>query len=152
MSVNSPVRVLIVDDHPQVRRTLSSILDSHADVEVVGEAGTGKEAVLLAEQLEPTVILMDIYIPALDGIAATRMITSKYPHIVVIGLSGNVQEYLVDAIVKAGGFGLFQKDEAVGALYEFIKRAIAAKPMRPEERTGVRLRHHILDKRLAKEP
>lgn len=136
MSANNPIRVLIVDDHPEARRTLSSILNSHADVQVVGEAATGDEAVLQADALQPTVILMDIYIPALDGIAATRTITSRFPHMVVIGLSGNVQEYLIDAIRKAGGLGLFQKDEAVGELYEFIKRAIALKASWQEDRTS----------------
>ena len=127
MSATNPIRVLVVDDHPEVRRTLASVLRPHPDVEVVGEAATGEEAILRAEQLQPTVVLMDIHIPALDGIAATRVITSRCPPIVVIGLSGHVQDYLQYAIVKAGGFGLFQKDEAVAGLYEFIKQALASK-------------------------
>ena len=125
MSTSNPIRVVIVDDHSEVRRTLISVLRAHSDVEVVGEAATGEEAILRAEQLQPTILLMDINIPALDGIAATRVITSRWPHIVVIGLSGHVQEYLRYAIVKAGAFGLFQKDEAVGELYTFIRQALA---------------------------
>ena len=127
MSATNPIRVLIVDDHPEVRRTLTSVLRAHADVEIVGEAATGEEAILRTEQLQPTVVLMDINIPALDGIAATRVITSKSPEIVVIGLSGHVQDYMRYAIIKAGGFGLFQKDEAVGNLYSFIRQALASK-------------------------
>lgn len=133
MSTSNPIRVVIVDDHPEVRRTLISVLRAHSDVEVVGEAATGEEAILRAEQLQPTILLMDINIPALDGIAATRVITSRWPHIVVIGLSGHVQEYLRYAIVKAGAFGLFQKDEAVGELYTFIRQALASK--RPGQTT-----------------
>jgi|SRR5690242_11150548 len=151
MSANNPVRVLIVDDHPEVRRTLISVLHSHADVQVVGEASTGDEAVVRAEELQPTVILMDIHIPALDGIAATRIIASRFPHIVVIGLSGNVQAYLIDAIRKAGGFGLFQKDEAVGELYEFIKRAIALKPSRQEDSTSPWPQQHCLNSELGRD-
>jgi DNA-binding NarL/FixJ family response regulator len=136
MSTHHFIRVVIVDDHPEVRRTLISILKSHSDVQVVGEASTGVEAIARAEELQPTVILMDINIPALDGIAATRVITSKFPEIAIIGLSGTVQDYLLYAIVKAGGFGLFQKDEAVGKLYDFIRRAIASKqPRQEDERT-----------------
>ncbi len=127
MSATNIIRVLTVDDHPEVRRTLTSVLRAHSDVEVVGEAATGEEAILRAEQLQPTVVLMDINVPALDGIAATRVITSKFPEMVVIGLSGHVQDYLRYAIIKAGGFGLFQKDEAVGNLYSFIRQALASK-------------------------
>lgn len=138
MNANTPVRVLVVDDHPEVRRTMIAILRSHPDVQVVGEASSGDEAIECAEQLKPTVVLMDIHIPALDGIAATRVITSRFPQIAVIGLSGIVEDYLVHAILQAGGIGLFPKEDAVRELYQYIKQATAVKQSQRQENTSWR--------------
>jgi DNA-binding NarL/FixJ family response regulator len=81
------MRVLIVDDHDAVRRSLSQALREEPDMEVVGEASNGEEATQLAEQLNPDVVLMDIAMPRIDGIEATRRITRDKPQIRIIGLS-----------------------------------------------------------------
>jgi PAS domain S-box-containing protein len=82
-------RVLLVDDHAMVRQGLRSVLESYQDVAIVGEACNGEEAIAFVERLQPTVVLMDINMPKMNGIEATTEITSRYPAIVVIGLSVN---------------------------------------------------------------
>jgi YesN/AraC family two-component response regulator len=74
-------RVLLVDDESLVRRTLKQILTSYPDMELVGEAATGYEAVAAVESLQPDIVVMDIRMPGLDGIAAARQIRDKYPHV-----------------------------------------------------------------------
>ena len=80
------MRVLVVDDHLMVRQGLKAILNAYADIELVGEAGNGEEAVRLVDQLRPAVVVMDLNLPMLDGIEATRQIKSRYPETIVIGL------------------------------------------------------------------
>ena len=80
-------RVLLVDDESLVRRILKQILASYQDMELVGEAANGEEAIAAVGRLQPDIVLMDIRMPALDGIAAAREIRLKYPHVKIIGLS-----------------------------------------------------------------
>jgi DNA-binding NarL/FixJ family response regulator len=81
------IRVLLADDHATIRRGLAKLLDSEADMEVVGQASNGAEAIELAKQMQPQVILMDVSMPVMDGIEATRIITTEIPNVRVIGLS-----------------------------------------------------------------
>jgi len=93
---------------------------------VVGEAGNGEEAVLSAAKQQPSVIVMDIGMPTLDGIGATRLIKTQYPQMAVVGLSVNAPSYHVDAMLKAGAFEVLTKEKAVDELYGAIQRATAA--------------------------
>lgn len=119
-----PLNVLIVDDHPMVRQGLRTMLESYDDVKVIGEAQDGLEAVRLAEQLLPGIVVMDINMPNMNGIQATREITSRHPNIIVIGLSVNTGEYHQHAMTSAGAAMLLTKEEAVEKLYEAISETI----------------------------
>jgi DNA-binding NarL/FixJ family response regulator len=93
---------------------------------VVGEAGNGEEAISSVAKVRPTIVVMDIGMPSLDGIAATRLIKTQYPQTAVLGLSANAPTYHVDAMMKAGAFEVITKEKAVDELYSAIQRATAA--------------------------
>ena len=102
MATAQKIRVLIVDDHVMVRQGLRAVLQSYPNIDVVGEAGNGEEALSSVAKLQPTIVVMDISMPSIDGIAATRLIKTQYPQIAVLGLSVNAPSYHVDAMLKAG--------------------------------------------------
>ena len=116
----SRVRVLLVDDHIMVRQGLRSVLDAYADVELVGEAGNGEEAIQMVEQLRPAIVVMDISMPKMNGIEATEYIKSRYPETFVIGLSVNAAKENEEAMKRAGASLLLTKEAAVEELYEVI--------------------------------
>jgi DNA-binding NarL/FixJ family response regulator len=126
MTAAQKIRVLIVDDHAMVRQGLRAVLQSYPNIEVVGEAANGEVGVACVQKLQPAVIVMDIGMPNLDGIGATRLIKIQYPQIAVVGLSVNAPSFHVDAMLKAGAFEVLTKDKAVDELYSAIQRAIAA--------------------------
>lgn len=126
MTAAQKIRVLIVDDHAMVRQGLRAVLQSYPNIEVVGEAANGEEGVACVQKLQPAVIVMDIGMPNLDGIGATRLIKIQYPQIAVVGLSVNAPSFHVDAMLKSGAFEVLTKDKAVDELYSAIQRAIAA--------------------------
>ena len=113
-------RVLLVEDHAMVRQGLRAILDTFEDVTVVGEAANGEEAVSVVSEVRPDVILMDINMPKMDGIEATRRITAAYPSGVVIGVSVNDSQPMIDAMKKAGAAGFITKDAAAEQLHDTI--------------------------------
>jgi DNA-binding NarL/FixJ family response regulator len=115
-----PIRVLIADDHPLFRDGMRGLLDSVADAEVVGEATTGEEAVELAEKLQPDVVLMDIKMPGINGIEATREILHTSPHIGVLVVTMFEDDDSVFAAMRAGARGYLLKD----ARGEEVLRAI----------------------------
>ena len=120
------IRVLLVDDHAMVRQGLRSVLDAYADVEVVGEASNGEEAVEVAERLRPSLVVMDINMPKLNGVEATAIIRARYPDTVVIGLSVQAGEEAQRAILKAGAAVLLTKEAAVEELYRTIRETLDA--------------------------
>ena len=115
------IRVLLVDDESLVRKVLRQILAAYPDMELVGEAATGYEAISAVERLQPDIVVMDIRMPGLDGIAAAGEIRRKYPHVKVIGLSEYAYGYNTDAMEKAGALGVYQKSNAFEELYSVIK-------------------------------
>jgi len=110
MSMNPTIRVLIADDHPLFREGMRGRLDRVADIAVVGEAASGDEAVELAKELEPEVVLMDIKMPGLNGIEATRQIQQASPHIGVLVLTMFEDDDSVFAAMRAGAKGYLLKD------------------------------------------
>lgn len=118
------IRVVLIDDHVMVRQGLRSVLDSYPDVILVGEGGNGEEALSLAEQYQPAVVIMDINMPKLDGAEATARIKARFPHIAVIGLSVNADPSTRDAVKKAGAAILLTKEMAADELYRAIHEAV----------------------------
>ena len=95
MNQENPIRILLVDDHEMVRKGLSVFIESFSDLELVGEAENGKEALQACEDHSPDVILMDILMPVMDGIEATKTILEQYPHMKVIAMTSFEEENLV---------------------------------------------------------
>lgn len=126
MAIARLIRVLLVDDHAMVRQGLRSALQAYPNIQVVGEAADGEEAVLCAAQLQPAVVVMDINMSKMDGITATRLIKTQHPQIAVLGLSVDLKDYQIYAMQKAGAFEVLKKDNAVADLYGAIQRAVAA--------------------------
>ena len=118
------IRVLVVDDQSLVRAGFRLVLENHDDLEVVGEASNGHEAIYSAGRLEPDVVLMDIRMPELDGIAATRAITAAHPARVLVLTTYDLDEYVYDAL-QAGASGFLLKDTPPSQLADGI-RAVAA--------------------------
>jgi signal transduction histidine kinase/CheY-like chemotaxis protein len=117
-------RILLVDDHAMVRQGLRTILDNYDDVTVIGEAGNGREAVSMAADLRPDVILMDINMPKLDGIEATTQIKAAQPETIVIGLSVNTSPQVWEAMQRAGAAAFVSKEAAAEELHNTIAALI----------------------------
>jgi DNA-binding NarL/FixJ family response regulator len=115
------IRVLIVDDHEVIRETLRSFLESLPGVEVVGEAENGRVAVQLARDKKPTVVIMDVIMPEMDGIEATRLITSEMPEVKVIVLSMQCDEFYRETLRQAGASCFLSKDSAFEELIHAIE-------------------------------
>jgi CheY-like chemotaxis protein len=121
---DAKIRVLLVDDHAMVRQGLRAVLESYPDVEVVGEAGNGEEAVAQVEGLQPTIVVMDINMPKMNGIKATSQITSRFPGSIVIGLSVQTGGENEVAMRNAGAVRLLTKEAAVEELYKAIRESL----------------------------
>ena len=121
------VRVLITDDHKVVRQGLRMFLDLDPDLEVVGEAENGKEALRLAEKLHPDVVLMDLVMPVMDGIEATGAIRKELPDTEVLALTSVLEDASVSGAVKAGAIGYLLKTTEADELCQAIKAAAEGK-------------------------
>jgi DNA-binding NarL/FixJ family response regulator len=117
-------RILLADDHAVVRQGFKMILSAQTDMEIVGEAANGREAVELAQQLHPDVVVMDVAMPELNGIEATRRLIAENPHTRVIALSMHKDSVYVREILRAGARGYLLKDSGAGDLVTAI-RAVA---------------------------
>ncbi len=115
------IRVLLVDDHMMVREGLRELLKEHDDVEVVGEAWDGEEAVAFADRLRPDVIIMDVNMPRLDGLEATRRIKAAFRSIAVIGLSVNSSSQVETAMRSSGADAFLSKDAAGEQVYLTVR-------------------------------
>jgi NarL family two-component system response regulator LiaR len=127
MSKTNPIRVMIVDDHDMVRRGLAAFLKVKADLELVGEAEDGREALHLCEQVQPDVILMDLLMPEMDGTAATRVIRERWPHVQIIALTSFQEKKLVQGALQAGAISYLLKNVSVDDLAAAIRAACAGR-------------------------
>lgn len=119
------IRVLVADDHWMVRQGLRLFLELDAELEVVGEATSGEQAVELARQMRPDVVLMDLLMPGINGVAATEAILGELPATKVVVLTSALEDALVVGAVRAGAIGYLLKDVEGDELCQAIKAAAA---------------------------
>ena len=136
------IRTLITDDHKVVRRGLRGFLELDPELEVVGEASNGEEAVELARRLEPDVVLMDLLMPVMDGIEATRQIRRELPEVEVVALTSVLEDASVTGAIKAGAIGYLLKTTDADELCEAIKAAAAGQVQLAPE-AAARLMHEV---------
>jgi NarL family two-component system response regulator LiaR len=136
--MSEPIRVLLTDDHRVVRAGLRAYLETRPDLEVVGEAGSGREAVELAAQLAPDVVLMDLVMPEMDGVEATRHVREVSPRSTVVVLTSFEDDTHIYKAVKAGALSYLLKDAGPQDVVEAI-RAAARGEARLHPRVAARL-------------
>jgi DNA-binding NarL/FixJ family response regulator len=122
------IRVALVDDHHMVRQGLRSVLEEYPELAVVGEAANGLEAIEITRTLQPDVVVMDLNLPILNGIEATRRIVQERPSTIVIGLSFGSDAYVTNAMRAAGAVTCITKERAVDELYRTIKDSVTPRP------------------------
>jgi NarL family two-component system response regulator LiaR len=122
------LRVLLVDDHAMVRRGLAAFLKAFDDLELAGEAAQGEEAVQRCADLQPDVVLMDLEMPVMDGVAATRAIRECFPTVQVLALTSFRDEELVQRALQAGAIGYLLKNVSADDLATAIRAAHAGRP------------------------
>ena len=131
--MTSPIRVLIADDHAILRKGIRALLSTEPDIEVVGEAGDGAEALTQAEALLPDVILMDLVMPRMDGIEATRQVTASQQGVRVLVLTSFAADDKVFPAIKAGALGYILKDSGPDDLVQAIHQVYRGEPsLEPE--------------------
>jgi len=119
------IRILVADDHSVVRQGLQMFLGNDEDLVVIAEANNGREAVDLARQLAPDVVLMDLLMPEMDGVEATRLIRQEMPDVEVIALTSVLEDALIYDAMRAGAIGYLLKDTEAHELRRAIKAAAA---------------------------
>ncbi|MGD9727186.1 MAG: response regulator, partial [Nitrospiraceae bacterium] len=120
--------ILLVDDHALVRQGLESALKGYEDLRIVGEAANGREAVERARRLHPDIVLMDVNMPVMDGVEATRLIKQEFPETTVIGLSVNINRHIERAMRDAGAAAYLTKETAVEELHALLHNITHAIP------------------------
>ena len=123
----APIRILIADDHGMVRKGLITYIKNKPDLDVVGEARDGKEAVALCEQLQPDVVLMDLIMPELGGVAAIRLIHKNWPAIRLVALTSFQEKELVQDALQAGAMSYLLKNISGDDLAEAIRAAYSGR-------------------------
>jgi NarL family two-component system response regulator LiaR len=140
MIQSTPIRVVLADDHSKVHLAISAIIELLDDIELVGQAGNGAEAIQLCAELAPDLVLMDVIMPGMDGIEATKTITSRFPQVRVLALSSFQDEDSVRAMIEAGAVGYLLKNSSIDDLASTLRTAHAGKSVFSWEVTQVLLR------------
>ena len=135
MTDPKPIQVLVVDDHPVVRDGLKSMFLVFDDLELVGEADNGSAALAFCHQKTPDVILMDVLMPVMDGIDATRAILEQHPQVKIIMLTSYPEDNLVQKSLEAGAIGYMLKNAPIDALAAAVRSAYAGRPTLAPEAT-----------------
>jgi two-component system, NarL family, response regulator LiaR len=131
------IKVLLVDDHTVVRSGLGAVLMVNDDFTLVGEAANGEEAVRLCERLQPDVVLMDLMMPVMDGVTATRIIREKWHNINIIALTSFKEKEMVEGALKAGAISYLLKTVSAEDLETAIRRAVSGQSSISPEATQV---------------
>lgn len=118
-----PIKVLVVDDHPVVRDGLRLFLTVTPGMDCVGEAGDGEQAVRLCAEKNPDVVLMDLMMPVMDGVSATRVIRQRFPRIRVVALTSFDDQHLIQQAIRAGALGYLLKNSSMQTLAEAVQAA-----------------------------
>jgi DNA-binding NarL/FixJ family response regulator len=127
--VSQPIRLVIADDHPVVRDGLCAMLDTQPDIEVVGEATTGAEALDMVRSLRPDLVLMDLQMPELDGASATQRITAEHEDVHVLVLTTYDTDADINRAIEAGATGYLLKDARREDLFQAVRLAAQGKSM-----------------------
>ncbi len=127
MNTSSAIQVLLVDDHNVVRSGLATFLKAYEDLKLVGEAKNGVEAIHFCHQVKPDVILMDLKMPEMDGVAATQAILALYPEIKIIAMTSFDEPDLVHDVLAAGAIGYLLKNITADELAKAIRDAASGK-------------------------
>jgi len=125
MSSNPKIRVLLVDDNDVLRSGLVVLIDTFDDLELVGEASTGVEAVEFCARVQPDIVLMDLKMPVMDGVTATKIITERFPSIQVIALTSFEEEPLFRSAKEAGVYSFLLKNVNIDTIANTIRSAYA---------------------------
>ena len=144
------IKILLVDDHRVIREGLRSLIDKQPNMEVVGEAGDGRPAVRLALELTPHGVIMDVTMPVLNGIDATRQIVNERPEIKVLGLSIHSNKQFISYMLKAGASGYLLKNCAFEELVEAIQAVMSDHSYLSSDITNIVVDdyvNHLSDKR-----
>ena len=129
MTATNLIRVLIVDDNDSTRSGLAVFLEAFDDLKLVGQATNGLAALQLCGQIQPDVVLMDLVMPEMDGIAATRAIRQSFPHIQVVVLTGFGNQELATGALRAGAAAFLLKNTSIDELANAIRAARAVSPL-----------------------
>jgi NarL family two-component system response regulator LiaR len=140
MSEQSPIRVLVVDDHAVVRGGLGAFLLAFDDLEQVGEAASGRDALRLCAAVGPDVVLMDLVMPEMDGAETTRLLRQQFPQVQVIALTSFKEDDLVRRAMQAGAIGYLLKNVSADELAAAIRAARAGRPTLAPEAAQVLIR------------
>lgn len=133
--MTQPIRVMIVDDHDIVRRGLSMFLSGFDDLLFVGEASNAEEAIRVCNEVQPNIILMDMFLPNLDGVTLTYTIRTQHPDVQVVMLTSSKDPALVQAALRAGAISYMLKNISVIEMAETIRAANSGKPTLAPEAT-----------------
>jgi len=142
MTDTNRIRVLLVDDHPVVRSGLAAFLSTIPDLELVGEAENGRDAVACCGLLKPDVVLMDLIMHGIDGVTATRLIHEKYPNVRVIALTSFQEDALVQGALEAGAIGYLMKNISSRELAAAIRSAYQGRMTLAPEATEALIHAH----------
>lgn len=140
MTLRSPIRVLLVDDHTVVRSGLAAVLAVSDDLVLVGEASDGDEAIRQCEKLKPQVVLMDLLMPNMDGVAATEAIHGRWPDVRIIALTSFKEKEYVEGALKAGAISYLLKNVSAEELVMAVRRSVAGQSSLSPEAAQVLVR------------